>query len=34
MRISIYSGVPFEYSDEYLEYEREACEEERGLWGE
>ena len=31
---NIYSGVPFEYSDEYLEYEREAREEGRGLWGE
>ena len=31
---NIYSGIPFEYSDEYLEYEREAREEGRGLWGE
>ena len=31
---NIYSGIPFEYSDEYLEYERAAREEERGLWGE
>lgn len=30
---NIYSGIPFEYSDEYLEYEREAREEGRGLWG-
>ncbi len=29
---NIYSGIPFEYSDEYLEYEREAREEGRGLW--
>ena len=31
---NIYSGIPFEYSDEYLEYERQAREEGRGLWGE
>ena len=30
---NIYSGIPFEYSDEYLEYERQAREEGRGLWG-
>ena len=30
---NIYSGIPFEYGDEYLEYERAAREEERGLWG-
>lgn len=31
---NIYSGIPFEYSDEYLEYQRQALEEGRGLWSE
>ncbi len=31
---NIYSRFPFEYSEEYREYEREAREAGRGLWGE
>ncbi len=31
---NVYSGIPFEYSEQYLEYERKAREARRGLWGE